>query len=215
MKDERKQKIREAYNKAAETYAETLFWELVDKPLERKILDLFYERVCNRGHVLEIGCGPGEISAYLRLKGLEQITGLDISPKMVELARKRCPMILFETADVFDLPYGAGTIAGVAAPYLIVNFNEEETTEALGEIHRVLTPGGILHLSFHCGDTAYDAENFFAPENTLEFILHDPERIAEIIRTTGFDIVEKIIRDPYAGRESPTVRCLILAEKRR
>jgi ubiquinone/menaquinone biosynthesis C-methylase UbiE len=213
MTDERKNRIRSAYDKAAENYAETLFWELNDKPLERKFLDLFFERVNNHGHVLEIGCGPGEISSYLRMRGLETITGLDISPRMVELARKRCPMIVFEVADVFDLPYEKESIAGVAAPYLIVNFSADETARAIKEIHRVLEPGGILYLNFHCGDKVYEATDFFAPGNTLEFMLHDPERIAGIVRDKGFTIIEKVIRDPYVGHESPTVRCTIMASK--
>jgi hypothetical protein len=69
MAKNRQDAIREAYDRAAEAYAEKCFFELYEKPLDRKLYDLFFERTVNRGPVLEIGCGPGEVSNYLWMKG--------------------------------------------------------------------------------------------------------------------------------------------------
>lgn len=213
METARRHTIRSAYDTAASGYAEALFRELDGKPLERKFLDLFFERVVNSGPVVEIGCGPGEIAAYLRSRGLETITGLDLSPRMIDEARRRTPEIPFQVGDVFALPFGDGTLSGVLGAYLIVNFSPAEVTRALREIARVLEPRGVLYLTFHCGTGVIEARDFFAPGNTLDFVMHDAEAVAAAVREAGFTLLEKLSRDPYPGRESPTVRCMIMATR--
>jgi hypothetical protein len=55
MDSKQKQKIKKAYDIASKEYANKCFFELYDKPLDRKLYDLFFERVVNKGPVLEIG----------------------------------------------------------------------------------------------------------------------------------------------------------------
>lgn len=119
MDTERQKTIKNAYNIAAKKYADMCFYELYDKPLDKKLYDLFFERVVNKGVVLEIGCGPGEISNYLKMKGLD-IIGLDISDKMIEIAKQLNPFIDFRIGDVFNLQFKDNSVAGIVAPYLKV-----------------------------------------------------------------------------------------------
>ncbi|MFX0093428.1 MAG: methyltransferase domain-containing protein [Candidatus Hodarchaeota archaeon] len=129
MEYEKKKKIESAYDKAAQKYANHFFDELDNKPLDRKLLDLFAERVLNRGKVCEIGCGPGEVSHYLKAHNVD-IFGIDISQKMVNEARKLSPNIKFEKGDVFNLHFDNKSLAGVVAFYLIVNFSLEDVEKA-------------------------------------------------------------------------------------
>lgn len=52
-------------------------------------------------HVLDIGCGPGQVACLLRDAGLSHYTGLDFSPKRIEQAESVCPESQFHQADVF------------------------------------------------------------------------------------------------------------------
>lgn len=55
--------------------------------------------------VLDLGCGPGQLAAYLRAEGFTRYTGVDFSATAIEQARARCPDLTFHVADlnVFDL----------------------------------------------------------------------------------------------------------------
>jgi ubiquinone/menaquinone biosynthesis C-methylase UbiE len=203
-------KIKAAYDRAAELYAEKCFFELYDKPLDKKLYDLFFERTVNRGPVLEIGCGPGEISNYLKMKGLA-IGGIDLSEKMIETARRLNPNINFDTGDVFRLKAASGSLAGIVAPYLIVNFAREEVPAALAEMNRALMSGGVLLLAFHAGNTEFIAEDFFIPGNSVPYTLFEPNMIAEQLAAAGFTVTENIIRLPYEGEK--TTRAYLFAKK--
>lgn len=202
--------IRNAYDLAAESYADQCFYELYDKPLDKKLYDLFFERVVNKGMALEIGCGPGEIANYLKMKGLD-IIGLDISEKMIEVAKKLNPFINFRLGDVFDLEFENNSIAGIVAPYLIVNFKLEDVPKALSEMYRVLMNTGQILISFHSGNQELEINDFFVKGNTIPYTYFDSDKVRDLIADAGFNIIEYINRMPYMGEV--TKRTYIFAEK--
>jgi ubiquinone/menaquinone biosynthesis C-methylase UbiE len=211
MDKKRQETIREAYDRAAGPYAEKCFFELYDKPLDRKLYDLFFERTVNRGPVLEIGCGPGEIANYLRMKGLD-VSGIDLSEKMIETAHRLNPHIRFEIGDVFRLREPDASLAGIVAPYLIVNLVREEVPAALAEMCRALQSGGVLLLAFHAGAGDLVVEDFFVKGNSVPYTFFDPAVIADQLAGAGFAVIENIVRLPYEGEQ--TTRCYIFAEKK-
>jgi len=202
--------IRNAYDLAAESYADQCFYELYDKPLDKKLYDLFFERVVNKGMALEIGCGPGEIANYLKMKGLD-IIGLDISEKMIEVAKKLNPFIDFRLGDVFDLEFENNSIAGIVAPYLIVNFKLEDVPKAISEMYRVLMNTGQILISFHSGNQELEINDFFVKGNTIPYTYFDSDKVRDLIADAGFNIIEYINRMPYMGEV--TKRTYIFAEK--
>jgi len=210
MDSHRKQIIKNAYDLAANEYADKCFYELYDKPLDKKLYDLFFERVVNKGLVIEIGCGPGEISNYLKLKGLD-IIGLDLSDKMIEIAKQLNPFIDFRVGDVFDLEFKDKSISGIVAPYLIVNFKMDDIHKAFSEIHRVLIDNGQLLISFHSGQKELEITDFFVKGNTIPYTYFDSDVIKDKLLETGFKIIEYINRMPYEGEV--TTRTYIFAEK--
>lgn len=210
MDKKRQSVIKAAYDRAAGAYAQKCFLELYDKPLDRKLYDLFFERTVNRGPVLEIGCGPGEIANYLAMEGLP-VTGIDISEEMIRQAASLNPRIPFETGDVFALRFAAGSIAGIVAPYLIVNFTHDDLEPAFREMHRVLAPAGVLFISFHAGNETMELKDFFAPGNTIPYTLFDPDAMARALEAAGFTVTEHIVRRPHEGEV--TTRAYIFAKK--
>jgi ubiquinone/menaquinone biosynthesis C-methylase UbiE len=210
MNKDRQKIIKNAYDIAAESYADMCFYELYDKPLDRKLYDLFFERVINKGSTIEIGCGPGEIANYLKMKGLD-IIGLDISSKMIEIAKKLNPFIDFRIGNLFDLKFENNSIAGIVAPYLIVNYKMEDIPKAFSELYRVLKDKGQLLISFHSGGQELEINDFFVKGNTIPFTYFDSDKIRDCLTDTGFKIIEYINRMPYEGEV--TQRTYIFAEK--
>ena len=81
-----------AYDTVAADYAALLADELHRKPWDRATLTAFAELVLasGGGPVLEVGCGPGRITAHLHGLRLD-VSGVDLSPQMVEEARRAPP----------------------------------------------------------------------------------------------------------------------------
>ena len=90
------ERVRDSYDRVAERYAEEIGGELAGKPLDRALLRCLIELVADveestgTGVVADLGCGPGHIAAYLAAQGVPTI-GIDISPAMVEVGRRRYP----------------------------------------------------------------------------------------------------------------------------
>ena len=153
--------VQSTYDVLAEEYAQRLYGELEHKPLDRKLLDQFADRVRGIGMVCDLGCGPGQIARYLHDRGIP-VCGVDLSQRMIDCARRLNPGIEFSQGDMRDLPIEDDAWAGIAAFYSIVNLPAGEVVLSLREMMRVLKPGGRLLLSFHIGeDDSHVEENLW------------------------------------------------------
>jgi SAM-dependent methyltransferase len=92
------------------------------------------------GRVLEVGCGPGELAARIKEELGADVAAIDISPRMVELARGRG--VHARVGDVLDLPFAAGEFDCAVAAWML--YHVPDVDRALGELARVLRPGGRL-----------------------------------------------------------------------
>lgn len=107
------EELREAHNVLSEWYAENLVGVLESMPVERAMLDLFAELTLVVGvEVADVGCGTGRLLPYLAGRGLSP-RGVDLSPGMVEVARREHPGFGYEVADLRELPFGDASLAGV------------------------------------------------------------------------------------------------------
>lgn len=104
---------RASYDTVAASYADQVREILAAKPYLRSILGLFAE-LAGDGPVLEIGCGPGHVTAYLRGLGVDAF-GVDLSPAMIDVARRAHPGVRFEVGSMTDLALADASVAGLIA----------------------------------------------------------------------------------------------------
>lgn len=90
--------------------------------------------------VLEVGCGPGELSERIGRELGASIVALDISPRMVELARGSG--VDARLGDAQALPFAAEIFDLAVAAWML--YHVPDVDKALGELARVLRPGGHL-----------------------------------------------------------------------
>ncbi|MCX5838774.1 MAG: class I SAM-dependent methyltransferase [Deltaproteobacteria bacterium] len=81
--------------------------------------------------------GPGQTAKYLKDLGIE-ISGLDLSEKILEQARTIHPEIHFRKGNILELEFENDSIAGAVAFYAIVHFTEEQVEIAFREVFRIL-----------------------------------------------------------------------------
>src|SRR5947209_4460687 len=114
--------IRAGYDALADEYAKAFDRELERKPFDREILERFAAIVGPREPVCDLGCGPGQTTAFLHARGVA-ITGVDLSPGLVRCARRLHPEVPFAEGDMLRLDAQDGAFAGIVAFYSIVNFD--------------------------------------------------------------------------------------------
>lgn len=206
-------RIRDSYDRLADQYARHIYNELRDKPFDRELLTRFAWELKGRGEICDMGCGPGHVARFLRDAGAK-IFGLDLSPRMVEIARQLNPDISFREGDMLALGLPSESIGGICAFYAIVNFPERLLPQVFGEMRRVLQPGGLLLLSFHIGDEMLHVDELWGIPVSLDFFLFPTGRIRKLLESAGFEIRESIEREPYAPEvEYQSRRTYILAQK--
>lgn len=189
--------IRESYDRVADEYARRIANELQHKPLDRALLDRFAAEVAGRGDVCDLGCGPGHIARYLRDAGAA-VFGLDLSPRMVDEARRLHPEIAFREGDMLALDLPTGSLAGIAAFYAIVNIPRHFLGTVFGEMARVLQPGGVLLLAFHAGHATVHQTDLWGRRIDMDFFFFDLPLIRAGLEAAGFVVGDVVERGPYA-----------------
>src|SRR4051794_17712174 len=144
----RPEDTRRTYDRVARRYADEIASELGAKPFDRAFLDDFASAVFGLGHVVELGCGPAHVAAYLATRGVS-VSGLDLSQNMVEQAGRLFPGLDVVVGDMLDLPFDDGSLGGVVAFYSIIHFHDGQLARAFSEMARALVRGGLVAVAFH------------------------------------------------------------------
>jgi len=199
---------RTSYDRVAEAYAEHFQDELATKPVELAMLGLFASVV--DGPVLEVGCGTGLETTELVKLGVN-VSGLDLSPGMLEVARQRLPNVRFEVGSMLELPHADNTFAGVLAWYSTIHVPDELLPTALAELARVVRPGGYLSLAFQVGEEPLHMTSALGHDIELVFHRRHPDRMAELLKDAGTPVTVRTMREAEAGERTP--QAFLLAQK--
>jgi len=103
--------------------------------------------------VLSLGCGSGEDSIYLKKCGARESIGLDISEKLLEIAKESYPECSFHMMDMEKLDFEDETF-DFAYSSLAIHYNED-WSKTFNEVYRVLKSGS--YFLFSCGHPVYSA----------------------------------------------------------
>jgi len=206
-------KVRAAYATVAASYAEQLSDELAGLPFERWLLRRVVD-LAGRAPVIEVGTGPGHVAAFLAEAGADA-TGLDISPEMVDEARRRHPGVSYQVGDLRRLirPTTHDGWGAVLAWYSLIHLAASELAAAINSLARPLRANGWLVLALHAGAEVRTATDWFGHEIDLDFVLHDPAEIVAIVERTGLLDIEWYHRGPVIARGETTERLYLLARK--
>jgi SAM-dependent methyltransferase len=207
------QSIRESYDQLADEYARRIFGELEHKPIDRDLLNRFAAEIPAGGEVCDMGCGPGQVARHLRDAGAA-VFGLDLSPRMLEQARRLNPDIRFREGNMMNLDLQDESLAGVVAFYAIVNIPAASLGSVFREMERVLRPGGVLLLALHIGEGSIREDELWGRKISMDFFLFQPRIVRRYLEAAGFAIEEIIERAPYPPEvEHQSRRAYLFARK--
>jgi ubiquinone/menaquinone biosynthesis C-methylase UbiE len=217
VNDKTIQSIQQDYDRVADDYARHIYAELDNKPLDRELLTRFASAVKGNGQVCDLGCGPGHIARFLHNAGPDanlDVFGLDLSPRMIEEARRLNPQITFRQGDMLALDLPDNSLAGIIAFYAIVNIPRTAVPTAFREMARALKSGGLLLLSHHIGEDTLHRDVWWDRPVNLDFHFFQPQSIQRDLEAAGLAVEEVIERAPYAPEvEHQSRRAYIFARK--
>jgi SAM-dependent methyltransferase len=195
---------RASYDAVATAYAERLRDELAAKPLDRAMLAGFAEvvRAAGAGPVADVGCGAGRVTAYLDGLGLP-VFGIDLSPGMIEVARRTYPGLRFEVGSMLALDLPDASLGGLLAWYSVIHVPDERVPEAFAEFCRVLVPGGLVLLGFQAGDDSLHRSEALGHPVALDFRRRRPEWVAERLDQAGLVVRGRLLREPDDDGDFP------------
>lgn len=202
--------VRSSYDAVADAYADHLVDELRALPFETWLLDRVVAHAAGQP-VVEVGSGPGHVTAYLAAAGADA-TGIDLSPAMVTEARRRFPGLSFEVGDLRHLsrPATSHGWAAVLGWYSLIHLAASELPGAVAALARPLAPGGWLVLGLHAGAEVRHVDEWFGHQVALDVVLHDPDFVVGVVESAGFSDVEWYLRGPIAARDETTQRLYVV-----
>jgi SAM-dependent methyltransferase len=172
--------------------------------------------------VLDVGCGTGTVAreAARRIGVAGRVTGIDLNPRMLEVARRVAPENEWRQDDACDLPFEDETFDVVVSQFALMFFPDQVT--ALREMWRVLAPRGRLALAV-CGALT-EAGGYAALAEVGQrvcepavvdllrspFVLGDSGRLADLLREAG--VASAAIRTIQCPVHFPSIDALVHTE---
>jgi SAM-dependent methyltransferase len=200
--------IQGSYNAAATDYHAILRDYHRADPFEKGALDYFCQLVTD-GPVGDLGCGTGRITTYLAGRGMD-VFGVDLTPGMIEVARREYPELRFEVGSLYDLDLKDGELAGALAWYSLVHTPREDLPAVFAELFRVLRPGGHLVHGFKVGAGSRHLSTGYGHDVDLEVYMYDVAAVAGLLASAGFAEVATLTRAALPGEKDAGQAALIV-----
>ena len=183
------------YDANAETYASN-----IEPYISIALANKFIKLLGKGKKILDAGSAAGRDSHYFFNKGLE-VTGVDLSEELIEIARKKCPEIEFIKADFRKLPFEDNFFDGVWAHAALVHMEKiEDIKRALKEFKKVLKKDGILYVYVKTGKKETDIVSDKLSGHKRFFRYYSKEQIEGLIKELNFKIISSEFDKDLAGR---------------
>jgi len=181
--------VRESYDRVADNYAHmvatTGLGDIRRHPWLKASIDAFADTVGDLGPVLDVGCGPGTVTAYLAERGLD-VSGVDLSPRMIENARRLHPECRFSVASATDLDLAEASLGGVLGWWSLFNLPRDVLPQVLALFAHALKPGGHFITATHVGDEdAVRTEGYGGVPVSWTTYKWRPEPLVDLIEQAG------------------------------
>lgn len=139
-------------------------WDKVAGLYQERFMDLriydasyaaFAECLPPEARVLEVGCGPGNVTRDLLIRRPDiRIIATDLSPAMIRLAEANNPHATCQILDARQIGTLTGPFDGILSGFCLPYLTPQDGRQFVQDAARLLSPGGTLYLSAIAGDPA-------------------------------------------------------------
>jgi len=190
--------------------------EFMEKIGKLKNYDITYDYLINilniNDNILDLACGPAQISKYLKNKINVNVTGVDLSNEMLKIAKNYIPDGNFINNSIIkyksNIQYKL-VIIGFGIPYL----NNEQTIECIKNSILSIENNGYIYISFMEGKTEGFEKTSFGGNNNFYIYYHNKENIEYILLNNGIKIEKEFIMD-YKEPDGTITKDIIIIGKK-
>jgi ubiquinone/menaquinone biosynthesis C-methylase UbiE len=197
------------WNKVANMYQD----KFMDLDLYNDSYDQFCDLLVENAEVLELACGPGNITKYILTKRPDlNVLATDIAPNMLDLAEKNNPSAKFQILDcrkVDELKQQFDAVlCGFCLPYL----SKEDSEKLIRDSQQLLNDNGVLYLSALKGD--YSNSGFVTGKtgDQCYVYFYEEKTLIDQLQNNGFEAIQ-IFRVEYPNGEAIDTHLIFIARK--
>jgi len=163
--------------------------------------------------VLDLGCGPGNVSRQLMLSGKEFIIkGIDLSEEMIKLSRENAPSGDFSCQDIREVSFKDQSFDVIILSFCIVHLTDMEMVPLLQKVSKYMRKEGKLYLSFMEGKKDGFERTSFSKEE-IYFYYHSADSVEKLLKDNSLSII-KVTKQDYPENDGYiTTDVFIFAEK--
>lgn len=198
------------WNQIAELYQD----KFMDITIYNQSYNLFLQFLPLHTDVLEIACGPGNITRFLYTQRTDlTILAVDTSSEMIKLAKANIPEAELKVMDCREINQLESLFGGIICGFCIPYLNKNEVSQFVEDCSSKLTLGGVFYLSWIAGK--YENSQYLTSSQGGQLFTHyyEEQFISQEMSKQGFSILEKIEID-YPDKINQKQKHLIIIAKK-
>lgn len=202
----------DTWNKIADLYQE----RFMDLTIYNPSYDIFCNSITQPSpHILEIGCGPGNITKYLLTKRPDFILhGIDIAPNMITLARQNNPSGSFSVMDCRNIHELTTTYEGIICGFCLPYLTEADSIKLFSDLSNLLNPGGFVYISFVEGPPEQSGYQTNSRGDRMYFQYYTLAFITNQLLASGF-MEPQILEVPYQKSDGTSEKHTVVIARRK
>lgn len=196
--------VEEGYDRIAELYHRRRverFWTVAPD------IEDFVKCLTPGSAVLDIGCGSGYIASILEKKGF-RVTGIDVSTRMLRLAKANAPSSTFSQMDMKRVEFPKESFDGIICFYSIFHVPRRYHLSILKKFHRILGHGGFLAIHMGWSEWAGVEENWLGGGSPMYWSHYGRGKNLTLIEKAKFRVILS-----RASRQRDATHLFVLAQK--
>lgn len=201
----------ETWNKIASIYQ--------DKFMHMNLYNETYDVVCDaitqpKAKILEIGCGPGNITNYLLSKRPDfEILGTDIAPNMIELAKKNNPKASFTIMDCRQIDQLKTTYNGIVGGFCLPYLSDLDAAKLVTDCSNLLSENGLIYLSFVEGNPDKSDYQVSSSGDRVYFHFYQLDSIKKLLTDNNFVAIKVFYVEYKKSETEKDIHTILIAKK--
>jgi 2-polyprenyl-3-methyl-5-hydroxy-6-metoxy-1,4-benzoquinol methylase len=209
---DKNRQVKDGFDKYAVSYHERHMEEV----LYNSTFDIFCNSIKKQNAVvLELGCGPGNISKYLLSHRRDlNLLGIDVSEKMIELAKANNPTANFKTMDCRDIHLLNKTYDAIMCGFCLPYISKEEAIQLVSDCSKLLNENGVLYISTMEDDyTKSGWKSSSDGKHQMFMHYHEEDYLTEALTKNNFKLIALLHQDYPTTDGTKVVDLIIIAQK--